>query len=135
MKVFLGGTCGKTDWRSDIIEMIECDYFNPVVENWDASDREIETNEKIICKTHLYVITHEIVGVYSIAEAVLSATDSHRLTIFTVLGDQFNKKLLHSLLATGELMQSLDATFIHSPTIESTAQYINTAQLLKRKTK
>lgn len=34
-KVFLGGTCNRSKWRNELIELLEIDYFNPVVKNWN----------------------------------------------------------------------------------------------------
>ena len=33
-KVFLGGTCNESTWRDGLIEILEIDYFNPVVDDW-----------------------------------------------------------------------------------------------------
>lgn len=40
MKVFLGGTCAGYDWRSKLIPLLKCDYFNPVVKNWTEERRK-----------------------------------------------------------------------------------------------
>ena len=37
MKVFLGGTCNGSRWRNELIPLLECEYFNPVVEDWTPS--------------------------------------------------------------------------------------------------
>ena len=37
MRVFLGGTCGGSTWRNQIIPMLEkagINYFDPVVSDW-----------------------------------------------------------------------------------------------------
>ena len=70
MKVFLGGTCADSNWRNYIIPKLECDYFNPVVDDWTPECQQIEEQEKVICDYHLYVITPKMKGVFSIAEAV-----------------------------------------------------------------
>ncbi len=40
-RVFLGGTCAGPDYRNEFIPLLKCDYFNPVVTDWDekAQDR------------------------------------------------------------------------------------------------
>lgn len=35
MEIFLGGTCNNSKWRDKLIPMIFCEYFNPVVDNWN----------------------------------------------------------------------------------------------------
>lgn len=76
-RVFLGGTCADTTWRNELIPLLDekhVDYFNPVVENWTPECQQIEEDEKNKkCNIHLYVITKEMMGTYSIAEIIHSA--------------------------------------------------------------
>lgn len=76
-KWFLGGTCAETTWRDELMPLLDeegIDYFNPVVEDWTPADQEREEEEKNSkCNVHLYVITPEMQGVYSIAEIIHSA--------------------------------------------------------------
>ena len=80
MKIFLGGTCANTTWRNELIPLLESqniDYFNPVVEDWTSECQQKEEDEKNNkCDVHLYVITKEMKGVYSIAEVINSAWQS-----------------------------------------------------------
>ena len=80
MRIFLGGTCADTTWRDEFIKEIEpagIEYFNPVVKDWTPECQAIEEDEKNNkCDTHLYVITKEMMGTYSIAEIVNSAWQS-----------------------------------------------------------
>ncbi len=76
-RIFLGGTCAETTWRDELINYFEKDYkveyFNPVVKDWTPACQEIEEDEKNHkCNVHLYVITPEMQGVYSIAEIINS---------------------------------------------------------------
>ena len=77
MRVFLGGTCADTTWRDELIPLLKeknVDYFNPVVEDWTSECQQIEEDEKNNnCNVHLYVITKEMMGTYSIAEIIHSA--------------------------------------------------------------
>ena len=77
MKIFLGGTCADTTWRDEFIKEIEqfgVQYFNPVVKDWTPECQVIEEDEKNNkCDCHLYVITKEMMGTYSIAEIINSA--------------------------------------------------------------
>lgn len=116
IKVFLGGTCNESTWRDEIIPLLEeagIDYFNPVVEDWTEDCIEIENiekNEK--CNIHLYVITKEMKGVYSIAEAVDSAwsIDGNSLlsTIFYVIEDGFDEGEIKSFKATSNLIKEIN---------------------------
>ena len=105
-KVFLGGTCGTSVWRNKLIPLLEennIHYFNPVVKNWTSQCRAIEEYEKDnLCNIHLYVITKEMKGVYSIAEFMASCL-SGKNTIFVVVNDGFDKSQIKSLMATTEL--------------------------------
>lgn len=106
-KVFLGGTCAETTWRNELIDLIQVDYFNPVVDDWTPDCIEIENNEKeILCNIHLYVITKEMMGVYSIAEAVESAMTSGKVTIFHVIPKGFDDGQLKSLKAVVGLVRN-----------------------------
>ena len=75
-RIFLGGTCGKSHWRDDLIKQLknyEVEWFNPVVKNWTPECQANEENEKNNkCNVHLYVITPEMKGIYSIAEIINS---------------------------------------------------------------
>jgi len=77
MRVFLGGTCAETTWRDELIPYLEkfgIEYFNPVVKDWTPECQQIEEEEKNHkCNIHLYVITKEMMGTYSIAEIIHSA--------------------------------------------------------------
>jgi hypothetical protein len=66
--VFLGGTCNDTTWRDKLIDLLEVEYFNPVVEEWTEEARKVEDVAKQRATAQLYVITPEAVGFYSIAE-------------------------------------------------------------------
>ena len=84
-KVFLGGTCAETVWREKLIEMLEIDYFNPVVDDWTEECMIEERKQREICDYCLYVITPSMQGVYSIAEAIDDSNKRPDKTIFCVL--------------------------------------------------
>lgn len=77
MKIFLGGTCADTTWRDELMPLLDkagINYFNPVVKDWTPECQAIEEDEKNNkCSCHLYVITKEMMGTYSIAEIINSA--------------------------------------------------------------
>ena len=73
---FLGGTCSGQNWRRDLIPYLEernIDYFNPLIKGraWEKKDEENEYNEKNKkCNIHLFLITPDSIGIFSIAEVV-----------------------------------------------------------------
>lgn len=103
MKVFLGGTSNGSKWRDEIIPMLKLDYFNPVVDNWEEENRLIEKYERLNCDFVLYVITPEMKGVYSIAEAVDDSNKRPYTTVFVMLKEyndlKFTDGQLRSLYA------------------------------------
>ena len=110
-RIFLGGTCAKTTWRDEIIANLNpsIQFFNPVVEDWTPAHIEIENDEKKNkCNIHLYVITKEMTGVYSIAEVIESCT-TNKIVIFHVIPDGFDKAQLKSLQAVVDMASQLGA--------------------------
>lgn len=132
MKVFLGGTCTGHNWREQVIPKLNCDYFNPLVENWTEECRLREEEEKETCDYHLYVINGFMRGVYSIAQIV---NDSHKMDpsklVVVFYYDSFfskkkrcgNKKLIQSLIATEKLLNDNGVTVYHY--ISDAVDYIN----------
>lgn len=107
MKVFLGGTCSGFKWRDKLIPMLKCDYYNPIVKNWQESDRLREVKEREESDYVLYVITSGIKGVYSIAEVVDDSNKRPEKTIFCVINNgDWSKEMLHSLEAVKNLVKS-----------------------------
>jgi len=70
IKVFLGGTWNDSTWRSDLISMLKCDFFNPVVEDWTPECIENEYREKNSSDYQLFVLTPEMTGCFSVAEFI-----------------------------------------------------------------
>ena len=92
-RVFLGGTCNHTTWRKEIEDNVTgIELFNPVVSDWTPECQAVEIYEKENkCNIHLYVITKEMTGVFSIAEAVDSVHNKEVVTIFHVVPDEFRE--------------------------------------------
>lgn len=105
MKVFLGGTCSGYKWRDDLIKMLKCDYYNPIVKNWSESDRLREVYERETDDIILYVITNGLKGVYSIAEVVDDSNKRPEKVVFCVLEDGFDNQMKHSLQAVKNLVR------------------------------
>lgn len=115
-RIFLGGTCAQTTWRDELIKKLgnfNVEWFNPVVDNWTPECQAIEEDEKNNkCNVHLYVITPEMIGVYSIAEIINSCWQAQcygttvNKVAFFVLGD-WNKGQLKSFNATLRLCKDI----------------------------
>lgn len=88
MKVFLGGTCTSI-WRDILIPSIRCEYFNPIVDDWDEEAKAEERKQRETCDYCLYVITPAMSGYYSIAEAIDDSNKRPEKTIFCVLADEY----------------------------------------------
>lgn len=87
-KVFLGGTCNESTWRSLMITYLSkvgLDYFNPVVEDWTEDCMAEEIRQRKTCDFCLYVITPRMLGVYSIAEVVDDSNKRPQKTILVLL--------------------------------------------------
>ncbi len=104
MKVFLGGTCNNSTWREELIPMLNCDYFNPVVSDWTPECQEEELKQREECDYLLYVITSEMKGVYSIAEVVDDSNKRPGKVIFCFLRDGFDESQIKSLEAVQSML-------------------------------
>ena len=115
---FLGGTCAGTQWRNNLIPYLKrnnIDFFKPVVEDWTPECQAIEEDEKNIkCNIHLYVITPEMKGTYSIAEIIHSAhlanmygTSVDRMIFAILESDKWQKHELKSLDAVTRLAKDI----------------------------
>lgn len=108
-KVFLGGTWNGSTWRDELIPLLgKLEYFNPVVEDWNAEAQAAEELAKVECGIHLYVITPAMTGVFSIAEVVKSAVINPKGTVLAVMTKDGKKKFdngqLKSLAAVMNLV-------------------------------
>lgn len=105
-KVFLGGTCNESTWRQELIELLEVDFFNPVVEDWTPECVEEENKEKYErCDILLFVITSKMTGVYSIAEMVESCFLEDKMTVYNIIPDGFDEGQLRSLKAVEGILK------------------------------
>jgi hypothetical protein len=84
LKIFLGGTTAGKDYRDELIPKLTRPFFNPVVEKWDEEAQKNERYEKSICGVHLYVITPDMQGFFSIAEILDSCYTKGVLTILSI---------------------------------------------------
>ena len=119
-KVFLGGTVNESKWRDKLIPMLEIDYFNPVVKEWNEAARIAELESRKNSDFIIYVITPKMAGVYSIAEAVDDSNKRPKQTFVCVLenddNDEFTTHQLKALKATCELIKLNGATVCNTLT-------------------
>ena len=78
---FLGGTCNESTWREELISQLndKVDFFNPVVDDWTPECQAREDKAREEAKYVLFVITSQMTGVFSIAEAVDCSFDKGQL--------------------------------------------------------
>ena len=126
--VFLGGTCAGTTWRQGLISFLEIPYFNPVVKDWTLGCQAREEYAKTVeCNVHLYVITKEMTGVFSIAEVVDSANTKDKVTILHIIPEGFDEFQLKSLKAVVDLVRRTGGIAFMDDSLLRTAHIINNA--------
>ena len=127
-RIFLGGTCAGNDWRPEFIHHIQgsdVEYFNPVVEDWTPECQAIEEEEKNRkCNIHLYVLTPEMQGVYSIAEIVNSCWQAamygnHVEAVCLFIKGNWEPKMKKSLEAVIRLCKDICPTRFVGSSIET----------------
>lgn len=125
-KVFLGGTCNGSDWRSKLIPLLKCDYFNPVVDDWTPECQKKEIIERANSDIRLYTITDDMIGVYSIAEVVEDSMVSPSRTVFCNLKSHMDDQSIpevRSMVAVENMVLRHGAIVVRS--IEDCADMIN----------
>jgi len=127
-KIFLGGTCNNSTWRERIESLVQVAMFNPVVDDWTPECQEIEMDEKENkCDIHLYVITSQMTGVFSIAEVIDSVHNKSKKTLLHVIPDGFDKGQLKSLSAVVDLVKLRGGIAYIDSELERTARVLNYA--------
>lgn len=126
-KVFLGGTCAESTWRKRLIEILDIDYFNPVVDNWNEEAQQKEIEERENCDYCLYTITPLMQGMYSIAEIIDDSNKRPQKTIVCLLKEDDNKQFTDaqwkSLYQVGEMAKRNGAQVFYN--LEDVAKYLN----------
>lgn len=127
-KIFLGGTCNNSTWRSQIEKLVQVAMFNPVVDDWTEECQAIEMDEKENkCDIHLYVITSQMIGVFSIAEVIDSVHNKTKKTLLHVIPDGFDKGQLKSLQAVVNLVKLRGGIAYIDDELNRTARVLNYA--------
>lgn len=125
-KVFLGGTCNQSTWRAALIPKLKINYFNPLVAIWTEEAYQEELLQREICHYCLYVITMEMAGVYSIAEAIDDSNKRPNKTIFCFLDEGFSEHQIKSLKAVGKMVQNNGAFWLKD--LNEVALFLNQNQ-------
>lgn len=127
MKIFLGGTCNDSKWREKLIPMLDIEYFNPVVPEWNDEAYQRELLERETCDFCLYTITPRMTGFYSIAEAVDDSNKRPQKTILCVLENDedfvYSSAQLKSLKAVEKMVGKNGGVVFDS--LENVAAYVN----------
>ena len=120
---FLGGTCGESTWREELIPQLENDYFNPVVEDWTPECQAEEVRQRGVCDYVLYVITSDMKGVYSIAEVTDDSNKRPEKTVFCFIEDGFEAHQIKSLKQVAKMVEENGAKVCSS--LKDVASYLN----------
>lgn len=107
MDVFLGGTCNNSTWREALIPHLQCDYFNPVVEDWTEEAQRIEIEKRQTCDFVLYVLTPKMTGVYSVAEVVDDSNKRPEKTLFCILEQDDNNEFTEHQLKSLKMVKDM----------------------------
>jgi len=101
-------------------------YFNPVVEGWTAECQAIEEAEKAVdCNVHLYVITSDMLGVFSIAEAIESTMTAGKSAILHVIPEGFSRAQIKSFEAVIGMVKKHGGIAYVDEDLHRTARVIN----------
>lgn len=91
MRVALMGTCNDSKWRETMKPLLKCEYFDPVVDDWNEEAQKQEIYEREHCDFVLYVITPMMTGIYAIAEVVDDSNKRPEKTLFCFFEDDNGK--------------------------------------------
>jgi hypothetical protein len=130
MEVFLGGTCNDSKWREELIPLLNIDYFNPVVEDWNEEAQEEEIYKRETCDFILYVVTPLMEGFYSIVEMTDDSNKSPERTVVCFLTEDGDKTWTRhqqkSIEATKALLEGNGAVVLDS--LEEVAYLLNNVE-------
>jgi hypothetical protein len=127
--VFLGGTCGKNNWRLGLIERLLARgvpseaLFNPVVLDWDAAAQVAEDKAKAEAGAMFYYLGNPNDGAnnlsfYSLLEAAMGLYDAPERTV--VVFDATDMPS-HAAKATAKAFKDLKARFPDAAIFDSLA--------------
>jgi hypothetical protein len=106
--------------------LMQVDYFNPVVEDWTpACQIEEERQKADACNIHLYVITSDMTGTFSIAEVIESSMTAGKQAIFHVMPDGFSRAQVKSLRAVANMVKKHGGIAYIDEDLHRTARVLN----------
>ena len=131
IKIFLGGTCADSEWRDLLIPLLNINFFDPRVDDWNEEAQKNERHEREVDDYCLYTITPEMAGVYSIAEVTDDSNKRPQKTIFCILEKDgiktFSKGQLKSLVQVGEMVKRNGGKFFTN--LKDVADFVNGSKL------
>ena len=115
LKINLGGTCGNSKWRNELIEKLDkkIEYRNPIVKNgtwkYNKTIKLKKENDMKECDYLVYVITPKQKGFSSIASAVDYSNKVPKKVIFCIL-TSFILKTMPDIIKNngGLILENLD---------------------------
>lgn len=126
-EVGLFGTCNDSQWREKLIPLLKCNYFNPVVKDWNEEAQQLEIEKRNTCDYILYVITPKMTGVYSIAEVVDDSNKRPENTLFCIIENddenEFTEHQLKSLKQVKNMVRDNGARVFE--TLEDISEFLN----------
>lgn len=130
LSVFLGGTCGSSTWREELMEKLDTsivEAFNPVVPDWTPECQKEEDFHRETDDICLYTITPEGEGFYSFVEVTDDSNKRPEQTILCVLmeanGKEFEGHIKKCVLKTMKLV--LDNGVLVFDNLDELAYYLN----------
>ena len=96
LKVFLGGTCGDSTWRSELIPLLseDIEFFNPQLPlgAWNPEAQKVEDYHRETDDICLYVFTPEGEGFYGFVEVTDDSNKRPEKTIMCLLLEANGKR-------------------------------------------
>ena len=125
--VFLGGTCGKSTWRAELIPQLDeaVPYFDPLVSSpWTKEDGEREDACKPVSRFNVFVITPDGLGTYTGWEIHEEATRAPEKLIFCTVGEMPDNQIKRINKIKNALV---DMGSIVCESLEEIADFLNKA--------
>lgn len=131
VSVFLGGTCGESTWRKELIPMLDehIEYFDPQLPPgaWNEEAQKVEDYHRETDDVIVYGITPEGEGFYSFVEVTDDSNKRPSTTILCVLteanGKSFEKHALKCVKKTVKLVSGNGVIVVDS--LEKLAAVLN----------
>lgn len=122
---FLGGTCAGSTWREELLSKLNpsVETFNPVVPDWTPECQAVEDQARKESRYVLFVLTKEMIGVFSVAEVVDCSNKCPERTLFCYIPEGFEPHALKSLKATAKMVEGNGAKIFND--LDEIAEFLN----------